>query len=141
MKPLVFLDIDGVLHTLADRPMVLNADCVRALNWLTDVADAQIVVSSTWRFLKDIMIRLRNGGVRAKVIGTTPDLDIPWPAPKRGKEIARWLEIHSHRAFVILDDEDDMGDLLPYLVQSDFTHGLTMPLAELALGVLTRVHA
>lgn len=40
-------------------------------------------------------------------------------------------------AFVILDDDDDMGELLPYLVQTDFTHGLTLPLAELAFGVLT----
>ncbi len=137
MKPVVFLDIDGVLHIAGDPSMRLNADCVRALNWLTEAGDAQIVVSSTWRFLPDLRGRLTADGVQAKVIGTTPNLgDV-----ERGEEIARWLEIHSHRAFVILDDDADMGDLLPYLVQTESAHGLTLPLADLALGVLTRVHA
>ncbi len=54
MRPVVFLDIDGVLHIAGCRPGTFDRECVSALNWLTDAANARIVVSSTWRHMQGI---------------------------------------------------------------------------------------
>ena len=107
-----------------------------ALNWLTEIADAQIVVSSVWRYRGDLAERLRQGGVRARVIGTTPTLATTVSTPTRGAEIMAWLQCHASRPFVILDDDRDMDDLIGCLVQTSPEKGLTLPLAELALNQL-----
>lgn len=151
MKPAIFLDIDGVLCIKGCRPGTFAPACVEALNWLTDAAAAQIVVSSTWRHYPDIDGILKRRGVTAKVIGITPDLsrgklikgshtgarEIILGAT-RGSEIAAWLKSHAPRPFVILDDDDDMDGLSAHLVHTSYDHGLTRPLAELALRRLTR---
>lgn len=84
MKPCIFLDIDGVLHLPHDAPGQFNQEAVKHLNWLTAAADAQIVVSSTWRFMPEISLKLMEQGVLARMIGKTPD----WggrPGGKRSK--------------------------------------------------------
>jgi hypothetical protein len=148
----VLLDIDGVLCTAKERGRGLNPQCVSNLNWLTARANADIVVSSTWRFMKDVDERLRTGGVRGKIIGCTPDLSRAKVIPStsletgtkiylgatRGEEIQAWLDRHPKRPFVILDDDDDMGPLKPFLIQCTFEHGLTAPLAVMAYRQLTK---
>lgn len=144
-KRIIFLDIDGVLINLKSlragrdeeglhRP---DPECVERLNLLTDTFDAQIVVSSTWRKygLQKITQILAGWGVAGKVIGATPDLSYIREsgiavAPTRGDEIRAWLDVTSRGKrevgqFVILDDDRDMGDLLPYLVQIDPERGLS----------------
>lgn len=138
MPPVVFLDIDGVLHIAGDRPRTLNQKCVRALNWLTEATKARIVISSTWRRMPNIRVLLAEQGVEAKIVGLTPVAPTGNRTWTRGTEIAAWLEGHASRRFVILDDDSDMGPRLrAFLVQTG-QEGLTLPLAELAVTVLTR---
>ncbi|HSE47507.1 MAG TPA: HAD domain-containing protein [Gemmatimonadales bacterium] len=141
MKPCIFLDIDGVMHLPGDAFGQFNQEAVKHLNWLTHAADAQIVVSSTWRLMPDISLKLMEQGVLARMIGKTPDLG----NKTRGEEIEAWFRTRARRRFVILDDDTDMAPFTSQLVQTDPLVGLTAPLAELALEILcrtsTRAHA
>lgn len=138
---LVFLDIDGVLRNLEalKQHWLAHPDCVAALNRLTQDSGAVIVVSSSWRgqgrgAVKDIAQRLAQMGVTGRIVGVTPRLrDAP-----RGREIAAWLSTHRRpvEAFVILDDDADMAELGPYLVQTDSDTGLTAADVDRALRLL-----
>ncbi len=70
------------------------------------------------------------------VIGRTPVLD----DQIRGLEIQKWMDDFTGiESFVILDDDADMGELLPYLVQTSQTHGLTDEKRDEAINILNRV--
>lgn len=159
----VFLDIDGVLVNLAsfglprlecdgkrhNRP---HPDCVAALNRITDKTNARIVVSSVWRFLGMPHMRkvLTASGVTGKVVACTPFLP-EHVGEARGFEIKAWLSAREsiarlrHNAqiasFVILDDDSDMLDLSPRLIQTNGAIGLTVPDAERAIAILDQEHA
>src|SRR5688572_12211883 len=141
----IFLDIEGVLLNLGSQRLGGEADpqCVARLNALTEATGAALVVSSTWRSqgLDEITALLRGWGVTAPVAGITDDLsylDLTSPIGiQRGDEIGQWLDRHPDvEAFVILDDDDDMAGLLPYLVRTDTDFGLTDEQAEQARLVL-----
>lgn len=157
MDPVVFLDIDGVLMT--GRSMRLpgerrfDAEALASLAWLVFEAHARIVVSSSWRQrtgrnkVRATEKALRSRGLELPIHDITPDLTskagLIYRAVPRGNEIEAWLqqeEAHRGRRppFVILDDDDDMGELLPFLVQTSFEQGLTSELAALALEILGR---
>lgn len=90
MKPVVFLDLDGVLNNLSwfqDRPkthtdvpavrvaMSVDPQCVRWLNEITDRTGAQIVMSSTWRHFAPLSVLsdgLRTAGMTGPLTGRTP---------------------------------------------------------------------
>ena len=116
-RPLIFLDIDGVLngHNFDDHPSILSnpidRECVEAINRLIVAVDPEIVLSSAWRYmihggamtLKGFEYLLRTHGVMAndRLIGLTPtDEDIP----TRGLQIRDWLNTHGGRPYVVLDD-------------------------------------
>ena len=141
----IFLDIEGVLVNLGAQGTGGEADpaCVARLNRLTESSGAALVVSSTWRSqgLDEITGLLRGWGVTAPVAGITDDLsylDLTSPIGiQRGDEIGQWLDAHPEvEAFVILDDDDDMAGLRPYLVQTEDGVGLTDEQAERAGAVL-----
>ena len=128
---LIFLDIDGVL---INRESCMKGfgevypPAVAELNRLIENTDAAIVVSSCWRIgrsVPDLRELLGTWGVRARVIDKTPN----HPDGVRGGEIQEWLtEYQKHRyveSFVILDDDQDMEELLPRLVHTNFETGLT----------------
>lgn len=53
-KPLIFLDIDGVLNTSCvfdRRERFINPENMNALNLLLDETGANLVISSAWRYL------------------------------------------------------------------------------------------
>ena len=146
-KRLIFLDIDGVLINLVSLRESNSAhpDCVNALNWLIAETEADIVVSSTWRKggQKRVTEVLEGWGVNGRVVGLTPDLSKVRSsgigvATTRGTEINSYLERYGANPppFVILDDDDDMDELRPYLVQTNFTTGLTMADAVRARVIL-----
>ena len=78
----VFLDIDGVLVTARNlkqrngRYKVADTKCIYALNHLTTITEAGIVISSSWRFCGENEMRaiFNLWGVYAPIIGMTPDL-------------------------------------------------------------------
>jgi hypothetical protein len=131
----IFLDIDGVLVTQKElmsahamypefsRQGLLN------LKRLVEETGAKIVLSSTWRLISErrYQAEWQLATVGLKFIdwtGRSPD-------GVRGKEIATWIAQWNHHrfddkvtGFAILDDDSDMGDLLPHLVKTSMLTGL-----------------
>lgn len=141
---IIFLDVDGVLINRASCRSgfgKVDADCVALLNQLLEKSEAKIVVSSCWRIGKTVIeVRdLLNGwGVTpGKILDVTP-LNWDW---ERGQEIGWWLDQRVKlrgdvESFVIIDDDRDMGDLLPRLVHTKFEPGLTRADVDAALELL-----
>jgi len=151
----IFLDFDGPIIPIQSHknPRVLGKgaqawpECIKALNRITDATGAGIVVSSTWRadgYMKT-KERLNDWGVTGHMIGITPDLTnrgpVLWSAVPRGREIAAWIKQYSEdreevESFVILDDDADMEELMPFLIQTPFEIGLTEADADKAIEML-----
>lgn len=116
MKPIIFLDIDGVLVSYArlkDRHPIDGEhdfvhESVEALNHLIKELDADIVISSSWRIGKSIemlqeILDLR--GVKGKVVGKTR-YSFSQIDGGRGQEIREWMEENGMpETFLIIDDE------------------------------------
>jgi len=159
----VFLDIDGVLMTWdqaktwvrirKSRFQKFKPEAVENLNRITTKTGAEIVISSSWRSVsridnEDLFQHLQKEGVKAKVIGVTPDLNKCvngiWLAKTRGDEIQKWLEqyhfLHGDQieSFVILDDDSDMSHLKNHLVhiENGMATGLTEQQADKAIEIL-----
>jgi hypothetical protein len=151
LEAVLFLDIDGVLNShqsqirahrisltdikyneLSDMDQRIKYQtcpiCVSNFRVLLDKAPKlKVVISSTWRKGKNIeyfqeLFRKLDLDPNC-LIGKTPILsreDI------RGDEIQEWLEKNPSKKIVILDDNDDMGDFVKNLVQTDEKLGLTI---------------
>lgn len=131
-RRLVFLDFDGVLNhysaviiALAEgRSLAIDRACVARLNRLVAAAEAEVVISSTWRLhhsLAELRDILEKHGFRGRVVDVTP----VYEGEPRGHEIEAWLEQYAPRArFVILDDNADMASLSPRLIQTSLDKGL-----------------
>lgn len=162
---LLFLDFDGVLNSwafwtqpeylaLADEDRVNTVDrrAVERVNRIVEATGCQVVISSTWRFLKPTETRekieafLIANGYRGRVFGTTPrDIRCDWHGDEdcshahRGGEINQWMVENPFikiTQFVILDDG---GDMLPYkdhLVQTTMADGLLDEHVERAIAIL-----
>lgn len=130
----LFLDFDGVLNSRewaekqADLPVGapwFDPAAVARLNRLLSESGACVVISSYWRnqHIDDLKQCLADVGCEPNIIGITPFLH----PMERGREIQSWLDMPDHQvdSFVILDDYDDMGELLPRLVKTDWAVGLT----------------
>ncbi len=142
---LVFLDIDGVLNSDAffAREPDANIDrdldrlAVARLDRICTKGAATVVISSTWRLdmtTAELAALLADHGFRGEVVGATPSL----PGP-RGGEIDAWLDEHrGWRAFVILDDQNDMGRLRRRLVRTTMSRGLLDEHVDAALALLAR---
>ena len=133
----LFLDIDGVLNSRQwydrrpDEPVMGRVDelaskidpmAVARLNLVVMETGCVVVLSSTWRCtdpISNIGRALRQRGFASYLFGATPPLGNP-----RGKEIAAWLRLATVDSFAILDDDNDMGELLGRLVQTDVETGL-----------------
>jgi len=118
---IIFLDIDGVLNSVAsiialydDKP-VRNEEgfdhvSVGLLKRLCKTTDAKIVISSTWRKLytyeEFLEIFSRKGWQDFPMIGTTPVNQSHGLC--RGHEIKDWLDANEVETYIILDDDSDM---------------------------------
>lgn len=150
MKPLIFLDVDGVLIShrwIAVLPKHLRGGVIRTfdpsamarLNRLVRETCASVVVSSTWRLMGVGPFRdtMRAQGYTGTILGRTPVLG---GSRQRGYEIAAWRIEHraEERRFVILDDSSDMAHLRHRLVQTNFDTGLLDEHVERAIAMLRR---
>ena len=151
---ILFLDVDGVLNASGqtkERFHGLLGICLVMMHRLHRIllaTDCRVVVSSTWRkhpahleHLKECM-----GPVAAaRIVGTTPVLDAQapsglWTGQSRGNEIKAWLDKHpAVTRFVILDDDFDLGGLLPHHVATNTFEGLTDEQAAEAIRRLNAV--
>lgn len=139
MKPIVFLDFDGVICSprafLAQEEVWGSAQ--RALRWADPLAcylvrrllvkhQAILVVSSTWRACRDQCDRVL--GFHELIEFLHDD----WrtgedPERFRGHEIAAWLTEHDNPPFIILDDDSDMlPEQMPFLVNTCSMNGLML---------------
>jgi len=136
----IFLDIDGVLAPIRrwDRYGDVDPSCVQVLNDIVAQADAEVVVSSTWRHGKtvaELQAILEASGFAGRVLDKTPTGS---PGMDRGDEIAAWLAHHAIDGYVIIDDHGNMGALRHRLVQTHPSQGLRPGDVPRAVAVLAR---
>ena len=136
----IFLDIDGVLAPIRswDRYGDLDPACIQVLNEIVARGQADVVVSSTWRYGKtvaELQAVLEAHGFTGRVLDKTPT---GTPGVNRGEEIAAWLAEHAVGGYVIIDDHVDMGELRSHLVLTQPAHGLQPADAPRAIAILGR---
>lgn len=143
--------VKGVLNSDAFADYMLEEDNIdifnedmldeRAIIQLKKIimaTDAEIVLSSSWRWYKDTRDKVHRQ-LQAKdidFVDTTP-LEID-TAMSRGMEIKTWLDEHPEvERFVILDDDDlRIQEYIPYHVKTTFRYGLTREKAAEAIQIL-----
>lgn len=153
MKPVIFLDFDGVLnstssmlalkHPAGDMQPLSNPIAVGLMSRLCVEADAKVVVSSAWRIgssvesLQSVLRRWGGWEIATRVISTTPV-----GGNQRGEQIERWLAEHpGNDNYVIVDDDDDMLDTQQdRFVQVRHRDGFTVPDYLKALRVIAPEH-
>jgi hypothetical protein len=129
----IFLDIDGVMNSVATRPehrhglvSWLDPANVAVLNQIVEATGAVIVVSSTWRLampFAELRANFRAAGCVAEIVDVTPDI----AARERVREIVAWLARQSEppRRYAIIDDDFYMDELPGKLVRTSKLHGLS----------------
>ena len=140
MKPIIFLDVDGVLSTFneyyrnrkkfwdkyefADTlklPYEFNKGCVKVLNEILEISDADIVLSSDWRTHWNLE-ELGNIFEFNKIIKRPIDVTEVFPTSfsylekNRAHEIDIYRQKHNLKNYVIVDDLD----LLPFVPKDRF---------------------
>ena len=148
MRPVIFLDFDGVICS----PRAFVAQEVRwtghsAIRWADPVAcdlvlmlltkhNASLVVSSTWRGMPErchqVLNRYKLGLFLEDDWRTGED-----PKRYRGNEVRAWLEAHGSPPFLILDDDSDFDeDQMPFLVKTCGLNGMMLKDFEAADAIL-----
>ena len=158
---IIFLDIDGVLNcesTFIDNHLLrkclckyldnsvesnvniklfteIDFDKVLLLKYITDITGAKIVISSSWRYLKNyVFIEEKLIQMGLPIVDRTNFIH-----HHRGEEIRDYLSNHNVDKFIIIDDEifSDFKDLVNYLVKTDFyDKGLDEEHVEEAVKIL-----
>jgi len=138
MKPIVFLDVDGVLNTVGSNDF--NRECIENLNILMAATNAEIVVSSSWRIfhdLEDLSALLAGAGVEAPIKDVTVVSNCHMCV--RGCEIQDWIHDGHVTNYVIIDDSTDMlWTQRNNFVQIDPHVGLTAKDVRLCIEILNR---
>ena len=140
----LFLDVDGVLNRCGKSAQGLETDKVKMLERIVAVANPIIVVSSTWRIFDRRMnqLHLIFSEMGARFGGVTPYHNNKteggiYIAKSRGNEIQEWMDDNGTPSrFVILDDDSDMGHLLPNLVKTESFVGLTPEITQRVIDAL-----
>jgi hypothetical protein len=160
-RPIVFLDIDGVLNSKqwyaqaasrkeernsqpsTDRGLLersIDPACIQRLNRLLQRTGAVVIVSSSWRKkheLSEIVSLIKARGFCGEVIGVTPSDE---GTLSRGGEITSWLKTNVPRgvAYVAVDDEAVTGLPPEVVVVTSKDTGLTDEDVERAIRILSR---
>lgn len=153
-RPILFLDVDGVLnsHAYIDRGGSLSCkrdgidpEAVTHLQRIVDETNCSLVLSSTWRLihsLADMRGKLIAKGMRSPcpLRDKTPDLSARGGTVERyqrGLEVNAWIaNVGFEAPYACLDDD---GDFLPgqNLVQTKFETGLLAEHADRCIAILT----
>ncbi len=164
-RPVIFLDIDGVLNSteflsrregpISSWRQKIDRRCAERINRICQRTNAKIVISSSTRKFNSFLELRRNlrwAGISADIVGFTPYSNRFRPCwgkgakskltmnSTRGDEIGAWLSSHVVDQFVILDDDRDMGPLIPNLVRINPEIGITDADVERSIAMLTHVH-
>eukprot|EP00188_Purpureofilum_apyrenoidigerum_P004629 Plantae.Rhodophyta-Purpureofilum_apyrenoidigerum.ctg53608.p1 GENE.Plantae.Rhodophyta-Purpureofilum_apyrenoidigerum.ctg53608~~Plantae.Rhodophyta-Purpureofilum_apyrenoidigerum.ctg53608.p1 ORF type:complete len:220 (-),score=42.98 Plantae.Rhodophyta-Purpureofilum_apyrenoidigerum.ctg53608:70-729(-) len=113
-KKIIFLDVDGVLHSvyvqvLKDQSRCFDPRCMDVLRRVVEEQRADIVLSSNWRLdtegWKIVQKQLRRYNIR--LIGKTPSIETSSPQANRVMEINQWIEENRWSgAWIAIDDMD-----------------------------------
>lgn len=137
----IFLDVDGVLHSLFGED-VFAEGCCSLMERLVKSTGATVVLSSTWRLEPENMVELNK---MFQERGLPPiaekTLDL---LTHREAEICEWLDRHPEVSrWIAIDDMDlvvrdneHARRLQGHFVRTDMSVGLTPADAELALRLL-----
>ena len=133
MKPVIFLDFDGVLNRQAETIgcPIIEPRPAKNLNTLIQHTDARLVIISSWRkwLIDDVMdyegfnLLLQTHGVAADIVGYLQERSLT-PIEK-AESIRHWIKRHAGDLvcrYVVIDDQPLEID---NLVQTDPTQGLT----------------
>jgi hypothetical protein len=164
----IFLDFDGVLNTESflvhffkimemcsvKRPeakqlrRVLIQDdygnlfdplCMNQLEWVLEMTDAKIVISSSWRNngIETMRSMWKDRQYKGEIYDVTPYF---W-GKMRGEEIAAWLSEHPEVTnYVILDDDTDMLESQKNnFLRCNDMYGITNEIAKRAVEILNQV--
>jgi hypothetical protein len=148
LTKVIFLDIDGVLNNRASAMTHketgtvynLHRPCVELLSIICENTGAVCVVSSTWRRYWNLLSleqHMNKHGFSGRIVDKTPTIH----NMQRGDEIKQYLNKASNDGYpvdrwVILDDDSDMGDMMPYLIQTNTEIGLTLEHADKAIAMI-----
>lgn len=164
---IIFLDVDGVLNSQSyyiewmrrrrvgvdydNSEKEIDESCVKNLKEIVDKTGAAIVLSSTWRRMKDdhrlsIHLNMILDKYGLHISGKTP-----WLHGERPKEIKTWLDNYISKgngikSFVILDDDFSIDEYKKYglennVVKTSFYEengGLRMGHVKKAICILER---
>lgn len=166
-RPIIFLDIDGVLNVIPqgrdEFGSRFHQHFMDNLKLIVDATDAVIVISSSWRHdgLKTMQEMWVTRGIAGEVIDTTPThsskylsepnyCNLPFHERlERGFEIQDWLDKNSDKVknYLVLDDDCDfLESQMDCFVQTsenyDHTdhvegYGLTKECTAKAISILT----
>ena len=155
-QPIVFLDFDGVLNTeqyqarltVDDKPTkdtwgpLFDPHAVENLRQILDEMDAQIVISSSWRYVHSLD-SLRTMWVTRDLPGEILDtLACGATDISRGEEIECWLERNDRPDYVIIDDLDDFFPAQrDHYVETNPIVGITEADAQKAIEILQKSRA
>ncbi|NOT72485.1 MAG: hypothetical protein HOP09_14785 [Hyphomicrobium sp.] len=152
MKPVIFLDFDGVIiiaasydragglgrqHWLAGTPPIglghlIEPALVKNVQALaTEMGGAEVVLSTGWRderCMDGYRFVLEANGLDAEVVGETPSLRPRKMSAivKRSDEISAWLKSNrpaDFGKFIVLEDEENVRALEPRVVYTRFGTG------------------
>lgn len=123
-KPIkyIFLDIDGVLNSeewyhfywendlkYTEIDYDLDFRAIALVNKLIELTNAEIVLSSSWRFtFNNSVERLYRSGLKYKITKKINGCEFGVNSPKRGDLIQKFLTTHKCDNYVIIDDDKDM---------------------------------
>lgn len=154
MKPVVFLDMDGVLSHFLEQffgvlPAMIDQEVdknfihpekARMLANFVNENELNVVLSSDWRRRFQFASRgpkafadyfFESTGCTIPVIGFTPNLG------HRGMDIDSYVQKHKVENYVILDDcEDMLPSQLQHFVHVNHLNGLTMSDLVIASNML-----
>ena len=124
---ILFLDIDGVVNCATtpqrfDRFIGIDPYMALLVGRIIQATDAEIVLSSSWRYHKDSQEEVRKRVL--PFMDVTPMHD---GLSSRGTEIKEWLDLHPEvTKYAILDDNGDMlKDQMPNFFRTLWSTGLT----------------
>lgn len=152
MRPVIFLDMDGVVVTRASLSAgglwAADKRCVAHLNNLVEIADAEVVISSSWRIthsIESIRRVLCSAGFKwpDRVVGVTEHLvyryenGVAVGRAERSDEIREWLDDYPGRPFVVIDDDLE-AEIPGHYIRVPGDAGLDAKAVNVAIAILSK---
>lgn len=146
----LFLDFDGVLNheKFYDEQNKLSEsdkkgfpynqfdpECIKRVNRIIDETSCNLVISSSWRFDKNLYTIIKRIGIKLRYYEMTPYA----LNRMRGEEIKMYLEsknINDYKYCIIDDDKDFYKFQKPFFVHTNSFVGLTDEDTEKAIKIL-----